>query len=150
MILGFRCSNSDITYAVLDGTREAPTIVAVETLSTPKGFTRRRCLRWVLNEADVLIKRHSVVRVVLKKHEGRQASSAYEHRVEHEAAIMIASEDNGLEPCVKKGKSTIAKDLGLKGKGQYLATKLDTSPIDGFDGLSSKKQEAVQIAWSSL
>jgi len=50
----------------------------------------------------------------------------------------------------KKVKSTIAKDLGLKGRGHYLRTELDTSVIPGFAGKPDKEKEAILAAWSEL
>jgi hypothetical protein len=46
--------------------------------------------------------------------------------------------------------STISKDLGLKGKGKYLKTKLDTSPIKDFENYAQKVQEAILVAWSCI
>jgi len=50
---------------------------------------------------------------------------------------------------MRQVKSTMAKDLGFKGRGRYLAT-LDTSAIASFTQLDDKIQEAVLVAWSGL
>jgi hypothetical protein len=34
----------------------------------------------------------------------------------------LAASQKGIRSVVRKAKSTIAKDLGLKGRGKYLAT----------------------------
>ena len=65
-------------------------------------------------------------------------------------AIFLLSAKLGINEIESKVKSTIAKDLGLKGKGKYLDTKLDTSCIDNFDKFPKKEQEAILVAWSCL
>ena len=50
----------------------------------------------------------------------------------------------------RKVKSTIAKDLGLKGRGHYLQTELDTSVIPGFGSKSEKEKDAILAGWSEL
>jgi hypothetical protein len=62
---------------------------------------------------------------------------------------MLAGGARGMRAVFKKVKSTIAKDLGQKGRSKYLAN-LDTSWAPTFDGFSDKEKEAIQAAWSEL
>lgn len=150
IVLGVRCSNTDITYAVLTGTRAAPEVLESETLAFPKGYQKPQRLKWVVQEAHGIIQKYSVSVVVAKKYEGRQKGNDYEDRVEAEAAVAVAAADNGIKAFYKKQKNTIAKDLGLKGKAKYVDTKLDTTVISEFEGYSPKIKDAVLAAWSAL
>jgi hypothetical protein len=71
-------------------------------------------------------------------------------RIENEAMIFLAAESFGIKQIVRKTKPTIAKDLGLKGKGKYLSTHLDTIIFPTFDKETIKLQEAILAAWSSM
>lgn len=150
VVLGVRCSNTDLTYAVLTGTRTAPEVIATETLAFPKGYQKPQRLKWVVQEAHGLLQKHTVGVVVAKKHEGRRRGNDYEDRVEAEAAVAIAAADNGIRAFYKKQKNTIAKDLGLKGKAKYIESKLDTSVISEFENFSAKIKDAVLAGWSAL
>ena len=102
-----------------------------------------------MQEIDKLLNDYTPSKVVIKKDEGRTRSNAYEQRVQHEAAVMIAATSHGVKRIVKKVSSTIAKDLGQKGRGSYLA-KLDTTWAGDFDAIPKKEQDAVFAAWSEL
>lgn len=149
-VLGIRCSNTDFTYAVLAGTRDIPQVLALKSLALPNGYPRPQALKWVVQEADAIIKKNTIECIVIKRYEGRSKGNDYEARVEAEGAVAIAAADNGIRVVLKKQKSTIAKDLGLKGRARYLTTALDTSPISDFGNLSEKKKDAVLAAWSAL
>jgi hypothetical protein len=69
--------------------------------------------------------------------------------VENEAMVFLAASNRGLENVSRKIKSTIAKNLGLKGKAKYLA-QLDTSVFPTYAEESTKMQEAILAAWSSM
>jgi hypothetical protein len=148
-ILGIRCSNKDFSYAVMRGTKKAPKIVALETLVYPKNYTRSRSLLWFTLEVEQWIKKYNVQSVVMKRFEGRSRGGSFEDRVEYEAAVYLACARCGLTTACKKVRSTIAKDLGLKGRAHYLAT-LNTSVIPAFSNYTDKEQEAILCAWSDL
>jgi hypothetical protein len=86
---------------------------------------------------------------VIKKFEGKSRGKTYEERVEHEAAVIIAAANRGLRKVPKKVKSTIAKDLGQKGRAHYLSV-LDTSHFQTFESESEKTKEAILAGWSEL
>lgn len=148
-VLGIRCSNSDYTFAVLCGLRTSPQVIEVNSFSFPTGFAKPQSLKWFYQEIDDLLTRHSVKIIVIKKFEGRTRGNTYEDRVEHEAMVLLAGANHGLKALFKKVKSTISKDLGMKGRGRYLLT-FNTSPISNFDKYSGKAQEALFAAWSEL
>ena len=150
-ILGVRCSNSDYAYAVLQGNASKPSIVEDNLVSYPPDYKRPKLLRWFYQEMDALFAKHSISTIVIKGAESMATRDrTFVERTEHEAVVMLAAANKGITAIFRKVKPTIAKDLGLKGKAKYLDTKLDKSPIDGFDDRPSKLQEAILAAWSEL
>ncbi len=148
-VLGIRCSSSDYTFAVLSGTKTSPQVVEVNSITFPTGFAKPQSLKWFYQEIDDLLARNSVQKIVIKKFEGRTRGNTYEARVEHEAMISLAGANHGVKPIFKKVKSTIAKDLGMKGRAHYLST-FDTSPVSDFREYSQKAQDALLAGWSEL
>lgn len=149
-VVGIRCSNKDFTYAVMTGSKENPTMKQCASVTIPKNFSRQRALYWMVQEIEQLIEKYDAQKIVMKGFEGRTRGKTYAERVELEAAVYVAGGKNGMNGIFKKVKSTIAKDLGLKGRGHYLQTHLDTSVIVGFDSKSDKEKEAILAGWSEL
>ena len=145
-----RCSNKDYTYAILRGKKDKPSVIECQTINFPKGYSRAQCLKWMLQEIEDLLNKNKILRIAIKSFEGRSRGKTFEIRVEHEAAIYIASANCGIKKVSKKVKGTIAKDLGLKGRAKYLETTLDTSLIDNYDKLNDKEKDAILAGWSEL
>ena len=147
--LGVRCSNTDLAYSLLTGGQQAPVVLQSGDLAFPKNFARPQRLTWIVQEVEGLVRQHHAELVVIRSFEGLKKGTAYEERVEAEAAVAVAAGNCGIKALYKKRKNTLAKDLGFKGRGKYLQL-LDTSVIAGFESLSPKVQEAVICAWSGL
>lgn len=149
-ILGIRCSNKDFTYAVMTGSKKTPSTQQCATVAVPKNYSRPRSLHWMVQEVEQLIKKHGAQKIVMKSSESRTRGKPYTERVELEAAVYIAGAKNGINRIFKKANSTIAKNLGLKGRAHYLQTQLNTSVIPGFGSKSDKEKEAILAGWSEL
>lgn len=149
MVLGLRCSSKDYAFAILDGKKITPKLIARALVPFPKGFSRVQSVVWFLHELDTLLGQHNCSHIVMKAFEGMTRNSSFVERVEHETVAYFAASKKGIGSVTRKVKSTIAKDLGLKGRGKYLAT-LDTSPIAEFSDFDDKVQEAILVAWSGL
>ena len=149
-VLGVRCSTTDYAFCVLTGDKASPMVVVTDAEKFPKGFTEAQNLKWLVQEFEGHISKYQVNTVVIKRFEGRNRGNAFENRVEHEAAIMLAGANLGITNITKKVKSTISKHLGLKGQARYLKTKLDTTVITNYDNYPEKTQEAILAAWSEL
>jgi hypothetical protein len=148
-VLGIRYSSSDYTFVVLDGSQAAPIILEVNTVAFPKGFTKPQSLKWFYQEIEGLLARHEIQKIVIKSFEGRFRGNLYEDRVEHEAMVSLAAANRAIRGVFKKVKSTIAKDLGLKGRPRYLST-MDTSMLPEFKSYPTTTKDAVLAAWSEL
>jgi hypothetical protein len=151
-ILGVRCSSSDFSYAVLNGSRASPVVLKVDSLAYPANYARcrPRALQWFVQEVEELIRNHNVEAVIMKRFEGRSRGTSFEERAEYEGAVYVAAARCGLSTVGKKVKSTIAKHLGLKGQAHYLETGLNTSAIPAYSEYTEKEQEAILCAWSQL
>ena len=149
-VLGIRCSNKDFTYVIMSGSKTTPRIDTSETNTYPCNFAQPRSLLWFVQEIEQLLSRHNINKIVIKGFEGRARGKSYQERVEYESAIFIAAAKNGLNAVFRKVKSTIAKDLGLKGRAHYLQTSLDTSVIAGYAAKPEKEKDAILAAWSEL
>lgn len=149
-VLGIRCSNRDFTYVVMSGTKSIPQIKSQKAIMLPKNYSKPRALHWFVQEIEHLIEKHKIDVIVIKGFEGRTRGKTYEERFELETAAFIAAGKNGINAVFKKVKSTIAKDLGLKGRGHYLKTHLDTSAIPDYSQKSDKEKEAILVGWSEL
>jgi hypothetical protein len=149
MILGLRCSNKDYAFAVLDGKQAVPKLIVQGLVAFPKGVSRIQSVVWFSHELDTLLNEHPCSQILMKAFEGMTRNSSFVDRVEHETVAYFSANRKGIKLVARKVKSTIAKDLRLKGRGRYLAT-LDTSSITDFALLDDKVQEAVLTAWSGL
>ncbi len=149
-VLGIRCSNKDYAFAVLNGTKKSPQLIDSETITYPKGFSKQQSLKWLLQEIEDLIIKYKAEKIVMNKSEARIRGNTYEDRVEHEAMVYIAASNQGITSISKKVKSSIAKDLGLKGRASSLDTSLNISLIKDFKNYSDKSRDAILAAWSKL
>lgn len=150
-VLAVRCSNSDLAYAIIEGTKQSPAVADSRVIGFPKGYAEHALFHWFHQEIMGLINQHNPDALAVKAAEPMvKRSGALETRLRVEGIALMSAAEAGCAAAIRKVKSTMAKDLGVKGKGKYLETKLDTGPIAGFDSYSSKQQEAILMGWSCL
>jgi Holliday junction resolvasome RuvABC endonuclease subunit len=150
-VYGIRFSNTDFSFCILTGDGDAPTVHDSGRVAFPKGYSEPELLKWLHQEIAALLQRQPCDAMAIKRAEGTvKRSNALETRVQAGAIGSLAAAQMGCNRVYRKMNSTIAKDLGLKGKGNYLKTKLDTSVIEDFDSYPAKTQEAILVAWSCM
>lgn len=150
-ILGIRCSTKDFSYAVLSGNGEKPDVLEVNTISMPANYSQPEKLKWLFDELQTLNRKQNINGWAIKGVEPMATKGkSYADRVELEAMVSLSAATLGQDDVVRKVKSTIAKDLGLKGKPKALIEDLDYSKIDGLDKRSDKEFEPIVVAWSCL
>lgn len=151
LVIGLRFSNSDFSFCILSGSQDAPGIVDSGRVAFPKGFTEPELLNWLYQEVAGLLRHHGCDAIAIKRAEGTvKRSNALETRIQAGAIATLAGAQTGCREIYRKMSATVAKDLGLKGKGKYLKTKLDTSAIASFGSYPPKIQEAILVAWSCM
>ena len=135
----------------MDGDKKSPEVLLSKRIAFPKNFSEGERLYWFHQELISIITDNKPDVIILKGPEPLvKRSKSLDSRLHNEAIVFLVAAANGILSVTKKVSSTIAKDLGLKGKGKYLKTKLDTSPIADFESYSTKQQEAILAAWSSM
>jgi len=151
LILGLRCSTSEFSFAIIDGTQKAHKLIASGRVKYPSGYTHSELLKWLHNEVGGLIIKYKPNGIGVKGTEAmRMKGKSFGERMELEAMIFLQAAENAIKHAERKVNATIAKDLGLKGKGKYLAEGFDYSAIVEFHKMSQHLQEATQVALSML
>ncbi len=148
-ILGVRCSNSDYTCCLLSGDAATPKVENMIHVNYPNGYSEAETLRWLRQEFQKLCNGIDVV-CIKRAETNVKRSNSLEVRIQAEAIVALAAAESGCTKVERKVGSTVAKDLGLKGKAKYLQTKLDTSAIPDFGNYSAKEQESILVAWSGI
>lgn len=150
-VMGIRCSNSDCTFCILTGTRDAPVVNATDQVVFPKGYSEPELHKWFHQEMSDVFGKHKCDAVGIKRAETNvKRSNSLEARIQNDAIVSLAAVEAGCLSVYRKVNCTIAKDLGLKGKSKYLKTMLDTAPIVAFDKYPAKIQEAILTGWSCM
>ena len=151
VILGIRCSSKDFSFSILRGNQENPSLIDSGTIKYPTGFNDAIKMRWFYQEIGDLITKHKIGGIGIKGVEPMaMKGKAYGARMQIEGMLYLQAAENDIKYIKRKVKSTIAKDLGLKGKGKYLTTKVDYSKIIDYDKKNLKIQESIQVALSML
>jgi hypothetical protein len=150
-IIGLRCSNNDFAYALIEGAKQSPAVTDVGATRFPKGYEEPAIFHWFHQEMVGLLKKYNPDGLAVKAAEPMvKRSAVLETRIRAEGIALMAAAEAGVGTIQRRVKSTIAKNLGMKGRGKYLETKLDTSPISDFDSYSPKQKEAILVGWSCL
>ncbi|SMD46368.1 hypothetical protein SAMN00777080_5053 [Aquiflexum balticum DSM 16537] len=150
-ILGIRCSSKEFSFAIIAGKQDSSKLLESGTIAFPKGYSDSDCLKWFYQEIGGLIAKHKIGGIGVKGAEPMaMKGKAYGARMEKEGMIFLQASQNGIKYAKRKVKGTIAKDLGLKGKGKYIETKADFSSIPEYEKSNGNIQEAIQIGVSML
>ena len=149
--IGVRCSNSDYAYGILSGSKIKPVVEAAKRVAFPKNYSEAEILNWFYQEMEALFSNKAFDAVGIKRAETTvKRSNSLETRIQCGAIAILAASQAGCQTISRKVNSTISKDLGMKGKGSYLKTKFDTTPLSNFNDYSAKIQEAILVAWSFM
>lgn len=150
-VLGVRCSNTDYSFCLLSGTSTSPKIEEAKHVKYPIGYSEAETLKWLRQEFLTICNEQDLYAVGIKRAETNvKRSNPLEFRIQAEAIVSLVAAEVGCGTVERKVGSTVAKDLGLKGKAKYLQTKLDTSVISGFGGYTAKEQDAILVGWSCM
>lgn len=135
----------------MNGKQESASLVESGTITFPKGYTEAETQKWLSQEIEGIIKKHNVYGIGIKGVEPMAMKGrSYGERMEKEGIFFLQAALCGVKYIKRKVKSTIAKDLGMKGKGKYLETKADFTKIVGYEKANKNTQESIQVALSML
>lgn len=147
--LGIRCSNTDFAYAILSGTRLSPKVVSAKCTTFPKSYNESATICWLRLEIKDIIGKSPISKACLKKSEATRNTNSLQLRLLCEGAIISAIRESMDIPISRKVQTTLAKDLGAKGKAKYLKG-LDYSVFSDWDNYSDKVRESILAAWSCM
>lgn len=148
-ILGIRTTTSEFSYVVIIGNQRSHKLKEANKIKFPTGYKHCERLKWFYQEIGNLIKTHQINAIGVKGTEPMaMKGKSYGERMELEGMVFLQASLNGIKHTDRKVNSTMAKDLGMKGKGKYLAGGFDYSEIVGFSDMSTHLKEAVQVALS--
>jgi hypothetical protein len=148
-ILGIRCSPKEFSYSVIEGNQRVHKLIHSCRIKFPNGYSHSELLKWFYHEIAEILKKHEISAVGVKGTEALgMKGKSYGERMELEGMIFLQASMSGIKYAKRKVSGTIAKDLGLKGKGKYLEDGFDYSAISNFKEMSDHLQEATQVALS--
>ena len=148
-VLGIRVEPSSINWAIVEGTRELPILVAADDANAPAQWDEANALSWYRERVLHIIEQYNpaIVAVRYQEPKGRAAGNAGRKRARIEGIVLEASNSRAIP--VKTGALvTISANLKTKSAKIYLSR-------DDLRGLDWSKQnplrrEAILVAVSVL
>lgn len=151
--IGFRVEPRRVHWAVVEGSREAPRILAVATLNQPKTFTGAQTLAWYVAQVTALCSEHRVGHAWIREAEGvgQQKRAAIAQRSRIEGAIIAAVHARGALVTLGPLGSITAKVKPGKtddGKKKSVKAYLEADEFRGIDwsAYEDNQREAILAA----
>ena len=150
--IGFRVEPTLVHWALVEGTPEAPILVAVDKIAAPATYDdESRALTFYRERILLLLSQHSPDRVAVRYAEtfGRRAAGAKDNqRCRIEGVLIEASSSRGLK-VVTGALASISKNLGTTGAKRYLEAN-DLRGLDWSKYPAKNVREAILVAASAL
>lgn len=148
-VMGLRAGTKELAWAVLEGTRAAPSLCEADRIKIPKTYDQSAALRHVRERVGQLIQQHGVRRVVLKEMEANAKSNRNQWprlRMEGVCIEVAASADTEPESLAWPA---ISSRIGAESsKGDYAASD-EFRGVD-LSGRKPDEREAVYAAAAVL
>jgi hypothetical protein len=152
--LGLRVEPAAVHFAIVEGTADAPVLVADDRYAAPKGFQEAEALSWYRSRTRVLLNEHRPDRAAMKYMEsvagrGRPPRSTDSTRRRHriEGVLLQLLEEEGVP--VRTGPfATVAAGLGSKSAKAYVEAE-DLRGLD-WSGKRPLAKEAILTAVAAL
>jgi hypothetical protein len=149
-VIGIRAEPSGFTWAVVQGTRDRPILVGVDTASAPTSYEEPDALKWHRARLATLVTQYQATAIAIRLPEsfGRQGNTESDRRRSRlEGVIMELGAANGMG-VVAGSLKTIGSRQGVAKPKEELASA-DLRGLD-WSTLNAKKREAVFAAASAL
>jgi hypothetical protein len=149
--IGFRVEPSLVHWAVVEGTSEAPILVAADKLTSPATFDEPQALTFYRERVSLLLAQHlpDVVAVRYAETFGRQSVRESDfRRCRIEGVILEASDSKGLK-IMTGALASISKNLGTKAAKRYLESS-DLRGLDWSRYPAKNIREAILVGASAL
>lgn len=148
--LGLRAEVSAVNWAVVEGSREAPVLVAADQAVAPATYDEAASLGWLRAQVRSLIETYSPQVVAIRYPETvirSSAQSSMHRRCRVEGVLVEVARSCGAQ-VLTGALATISKNLGAKAAKKYL----ETDELRGLDWskYTKNRREAILVAASAL
>lgn len=136
----------------MGGSKGQPKLIRIIKKPFPLDYSRVQIIDWFLQELDDFIQANDGINEIIIKSPDAMSrrNTAYEERLENQGVAYLAASRNGIRLVTRKVRSTIAKDLGLKGNSREYAA-VDCSQIyTKQSSISEDERDSILAAWSGL
>lgn len=147
--LGVRVEPSRIHWAVVEGSRQLPTLLAADDATAPVQWEEAKALSWYRDRVLHIIGQYhpDTVAVRYEEPKARSAGNATKRRARIEGVVLEAADSKALR-IMTGALVTISSNLNTKSAKNYLKQ-------EDFRGLDWSKQndyrrEAIMVAVSAL
>jgi Holliday junction resolvasome RuvABC endonuclease subunit len=147
-VLGFRCETKEVWWALLEGDRSDPRIVARDRIRIPQNLTRPRELAELRKELRDLLRTRTPIAVAYKKTEGNAQRFAA-RRIEAEAVLQEVAAAQGVPTIEAAVKRQLKTRVAVAGDARYVGRAAD-SQFPGETFSTEAEKEAVLAAWGVL
>lgn len=155
--IGFRAEPKCIHYAVVAGSKEAPTLEAVDVLTAPMTFKADESLAWYSKEIRALCVRHAAALGWVREAESmaKVKRDLVAERARIEGVIIAAATAQGLRVTLGRLVTITAKlkpSFTEDGKKKHAKAYLEDDCFLGIDwsGYGNKQREAIMVGVVSL
>lgn len=127
--IGFRCWADRISFVILEGTQEAPTIICKDHRKAPKGASRAEQLIWLRKEVHEIFDSNKVDVAFYKATENNSRKKDLD-RGQFEGVLIEAAYSHKVK-CEIEGriKSQINRDTNAR-KAKYVGELLQTEELE--------------------
>jgi hypothetical protein len=149
--IGFRVEPTQVHWALVEGTPEAPILVAADKIIPPATYDESRALTFYRERALLLFSQHAPDWVAVRYAEtfGRRAVGEKDNRrCRIEGVLIEAASARGLK-VVTGALASISKNLGTKAAKHYLEGS-DLRGLDWSRYPAKNVREAILVAASAL
>jgi len=143
MVAGFRCSTSEFSYVILNGSRSHPEIIRHGVRKKPRAYSHHEFLKWARERIHEILSEFEIGALGYKRAETNRRPE--EERVHLEGILIEYACSAGIQNITNKLKSQIRKDLGFQREARYVSQIISSGPLSQ-DLNSSNLQEAALIA----
>lgn len=147
--IGFRAEPSAVNWAVVEGTKENPVLIAADRSESPVAYSEPESLAWFRSRAQQLVQTYSPKLAAVRYPETvrRSSSASMDRRSRVEGVLIDAMQAAGIATSTG-ALATISKNLGSNQAKKYLVT--DELRGLNWSSHSKNEREAIMVAASIL
>ena len=143
-VIGFRCFTDGFSFVVLDGTQEAPQLIAYKKLRFPVDFLGSKKLAWLRKEIVGIFDQYQITSAGIKIAEVLRRTQP---RSEAEGVVQESVYSKIGRECTTRIKSQLRRDIsGFTEPARYLEQVLITRGLNTLNNEEYRDAALVAIA----